>query len=194
MPIRKLQDVLELTFPATLPADAPSTTETVEGQVLLLFDECAPGVRRYVASFNLGAPATDDVVQEVFLALFRHLSLGRPATNLKGWVFRVAHNLALKQRQRTVKRGLVEGAWNAVVADQIADVGLNPEEHLAGLQRQRRLEEVLRLMPERDRQCIYLRAEGLCYRDIAKTLGISLGSVAKSVVRAMTRLAAADRE
>jgi RNA polymerase sigma-70 factor (ECF subfamily) len=37
-----------------------------------------------------------------------------------------------------------------------------------------------------------LRAEGLAYRDIAKALGISLGSVAKSLNRALLRLTRAD--
>ena len=47
-------------------------------------------------------------------------------------------------------------------------------------------------MPERDRRCLYLRAEGLSYRDIARTLDISLGSVAKSLTRAVTRLTTVD--
>jgi RNA polymerase sigma-70 factor (ECF subfamily) len=130
----------------------------------------------------------------VFLALFRHLSLGRPTTNLKGWLFQVAHNLALKHRQRTVKRGQIEGAWDAAAVDQILDARPNPEERLAERQRQRHLSGVLRLIPERDQRCIHLRAEGLCYRDIAKTLGVSLGSVAKSIGRAIDRLSAADME
>ena len=96
MPSQKLQDVIELTFPASLVADAPASPVAIQEDVLALFDECGPGVRRYVASFNLGRPATEDVVQDVFLALFRHLSLGRPTTNLKGWLFQVAHNLALR--------------------------------------------------------------------------------------------------
>lgn len=194
MPTQKLQDVIELTFPATLVAGTPVAPVLVEQEVLALFDDCGPGVRRYVASFNLGSAATEDVVQDVFLALFRHLSLGRPTTNLKGWLFQVAHNLALKQRQRIVKRGLIEGAWDALSAEQVLDDELNPEERLAERQRQRHLVDVLRLMPERDQRCIFLRAEGLCYRDIAKTLGVSLGSVAKSLVRAIGRLSAADRE
>jgi len=39
---------------------------------------------------------------------------------------------------------------------------------------------------------LFLRAEGLGYRDIAKTLNISLGGVAKSLARTMTRLTNAD--
>jgi RNA polymerase sigma-70 factor (ECF subfamily) len=37
---------------------------------------------------------------------------------------------------------------------------------------------------------VHLRAEGLRYRDIASVLGISLGAVAKSLTRALERLAA----
>lgn len=194
MASQNLQDVIELTFPATLVADTPATAAPVQDVVLALFDECGPGVRRYVASFNLDGATTEDVVQDVFLALFRHLSLGRPTSNLRGWLFQVAHNLALKHRQRTMRRALVEGAWDAAFADEILDGRLNPEERLAERQRQQHLVGVLRLMSDRDQRCIRLRAEGLCYRDIAKTLGVSLGSVAKSVVRAVSRLSAADME
>jgi RNA polymerase sigma-70 factor (ECF subfamily) len=193
MPTPKFQSAIGLPFPATLPADS-GASPAVDEHVLSLFDECAPGLRRYVGSFGLGAAATDDIVQEVFLALFRHLSLGRPATNLKGWLFQVAHNLALKQRQKTAKRQVTEGTWDAALADRVMDRAANPEERLADEERRQRLTEVLRQMPERDRRCVYLRAEGLYYRDIARTLGVSLGSVAKSLVRAVTRLAEADKE
>ncbi len=50
----------------------------------------------------------------------------------------------------------------------------------------------LRAMPEQDQCCLSLRAEGLRYRDIAEVLGISLGSVANSLERALSRLARAD--
>jgi RNA polymerase sigma-70 factor (ECF subfamily) len=194
MPTPKLQSAIGLPFPATLPSDARASAATAEVQVLRLFEECAPGLRRYVGSFGLGGAATEDIVQDVFLSLFRHLCLGRPATNLKGWLFQVAHNLALKQRHKMALRQATEGAWDAELTDRVIDRAANPEERFADEQRQRRLSEVLRLMPERDRRCIYLRVEGLCYRDIARTLHISLGSVAKSLERAVARLTAADKE
>lgn len=190
----KLQDAIRLPFPATLPARACESSPAIEDHVLALFDECGPGLQRYVASFNLNSAATEDIVQDIFLALFRHLSLRRPSTNLKGWLFQVGHNLALKERRRVLKRTLLEGGWDATAAERVVDHALNPEERLAREQRQRRLADVLLRMPERDRQCVYLRAEGLCYRDIAKTLGVSLGAVAKSVVRAISRLTAVDTE
>ncbi len=71
-------------------------------------------------------------------------------------------------------------------------VNANPEQQLASRQRQQRLLAVFRALPERDRRCLSLRAEGLRYRQIADALGISLGAVAKSLARSMTRMVNAD--
>ena len=68
----------------------------------------------------------------------------------------------------------------------------NPEEQLAGKQRQSRLRAVLRILPEQERYCLYLRAEGLRYREIASVLGISLGAVSISLTRSLARLERAD--
>ena len=162
----------------------------VEDEVLRLFDACAGGLRRYVASLGVEPASVDDVVQEVFLALYRHLRLGRSRENLKGWVFQVGHNLALKHRQCV--RRLPLTAWTAGTEEALVDPARNPEERMAGDQRQARLRAVLRALPERDRRCLYLRAEGFRYRDIARILGVSLGSVAKSVARGLARLTSAD--
>jgi len=192
MPSSKIQPAIELSLPATLRADDPAASQAAHDEVLLLFDECGTGLRRYLSSFGLGAAATDDLLQDVFMSLFRHLRLGRPRTNLKGWLFQVGHNLALKQRQKGLKRQQTESDWDTVVAERAIDPSANPEEQLAGDRRRQRLRAVVRALPERDRRCLYLRAEGLSYRDIARTLDISLGSVAKSLTRAVTRLTTVD--
>jgi RNA polymerase sigma-70 factor (ECF subfamily) len=193
MPPPKLQDVIGLTLPWDLRSDDTLALRRVQDEVLALFDDCAPGLRRYVRTFGLSAEATDDVVQDVFLALFRHLQLGRPRSNLKGWLFQVAHNLALKERHRMRRRQFAEGDWDGDAADRLVDPAAGAEERLARDDRSRHLRAVLRAVPERDRRCLYLRAEGLGYRDIARALGVSLGAVAKSVTRALARLTDADR-
>jgi RNA polymerase sigma-70 factor (ECF subfamily) len=112
----------------------------------------------------------------------------RPRDNLKGWTFKVAHNLSLKHRQK-LKRRETDIVSDVDLAELAIDPSLNPEQRLAEEQRQVILRSVMRALPERDRQCLYLRAEGLRYREIADVLGISLGSVAKSVTRSLARLA-----
>lgn len=188
----KIPSAFGLSLPVGLAGYEGESSAAIQDEVMRLFDECAPRLRRYAASFGLGVEATEDVVQEVFLQLFRHLQLGRSRANLHGWMFRVAHNLALKQRERTTRRQRTESAWDGALSEVIMDPGANPEQQLTEDRRGRRLRAVLRALPERDRQCLYLRAEGLRYREIAKTLDISLGAVAKSMTRAIARLMNAD--
>jgi RNA polymerase sigma-70 factor (ECF subfamily) len=181
-----------VSLPASLLGYGVESVSSAQEDVLRLFDECAPGLRRYVGAFGLTAEVTEDVVQEVFLQLFKHLGLGRSRANLRGWIFRVGHNLALKHREKAARRHRWEGTWDVTVVDRVIDPSSDPEQQLADGRRTRRLRAVVRALPERDRQCLFLRAEGLRYRDIARTLDISLGGVAKSLARSMTRLTNAD--
>lgn len=184
--------VFGVSLPASLLEYGAASTASTQEDVLHLFDECAPGLRRYVGAFGLTAEVTEDVVQEVFLQLFRHLQLGRSRANLRGWIFRVGHNLALKHREKAARRHRWESTWDVELVNRVIDPAANPEQQLADGRRVRRLRAVVRALPERDRQCLFLRAEGLRYRDIARTLDISLGGVAKSLARSMTRLTNAD--
>jgi RNA polymerase sigma-70 factor, ECF subfamily len=184
--------VFGVSLPASLAGYGAESTASTQEDVLRLFDECAPGLRRYVSAFGLTTEITEDIVQEVFLELFRHLRLGRSRANLRGWIFRVGHNLALKHRERAARRHRWEGTWDVELVDRVIDPAANPEQQLADDRRVRRLRAVVLALPERDRQCLFLRAEGLRYRDIARTLDLSLGGVAKSLARSMTRLTNAD--
>ena len=186
---------------ATLPQDTlldlalpvprqPPDPRFVHGEVLLLFDECRGGVQRYARSLGIGASDAEDVVQETFLALHRHLLRNGDRSNLRGWVFRVARNLALKRRARRGGSARIVYA-GGVVQDRI-DPASNPEERLLAGQRQSQLQAVLRALPDRDRQCLQLRAEGLRYREIAAVLGVSVGTVAGSLARAATRVRRAE--
>jgi RNA polymerase sigma-70 factor (ECF subfamily) len=133
----------------------------------------------------------EEVIQEVFLSLFRHLQLGRSRKNLRGWIFRVTHNLALKQRYANAgSRDKIE--TGETTAENHIDPALNPEEHLASAQRRRRLLAVVDALPEAEQNCLRLRAEGLRYREIAAVLGISLGSVSILLTRSIERLIRAD--
>lgn len=155
----------------------------VERDVLLLFDRHAAALLRYVASCGLARATTEDVVQDVYLALFRHLGRGGDRRNLRGWLFTTAHHLALKERRR-LRRHPADSAGD----DLRIDPALSPEARLASQQRRVRIRSIVRALPDRDRQCLLLRAEGLRYRDIAAALGMSIGGVAKSLTRAIARL------
>ena len=159
-------------------------TSSVQDLVSRLFEELQVPLSRYLLSFGLTLHDVEEVVQEVFLSLFLHVKHGKRQDNLRGWIFKVGHNLALKRRNRDAARSCEDGAD----AERHWDPGPNPEEQCAARQRQGKLQAVVRALPEVDRSCLYLRAEGLRYREIAEVLGISLGAVSLSLERSLARL------
>ena len=172
-------------------AVASTPAVEIENEVVLLFDEFRGRLLRYAISLGIGPQDGEDVIQEVFLSLFRHLRLGRSRSNLRGWIFRVAHHLALRQRTSRQKQQ-ARASSEALPLEARADSAANPEEQLDEMQRRKRLLLVFNALPERDRYCLSLRAEGLRYREIADVLGMSLGAVSNSLARSLARLARAD--
>jgi RNA polymerase sigma-70 factor (ECF subfamily) len=162
----------------------------LEEEVTRLFDQLRNPILRYVLSLGLSPQDGEEVIQEVFLSLFQHLRQGKSRHNLRGWVFRVAHNRALKRRCAQVHALMSLADVDA--ASRQVDPRPNPEEALAAKQRRERLFAVVRALPEHDRCCLHLRAEGLRYREIAEVLGMSLGAVSLSLVRSLARLGRAD--
>ncbi len=182
---------LSLPIPAEYATTASASPNEEEEAVVALFDLYRQRIFRYVLSFGLTPHDSEDVVQESFIALFSHLRMGRDRTNLRGWIFRVAHNLALKRRMSDLKAG------ETVCTDELTfevcpDHAPNPEQTLAFQQRQARLMAVVKALPELDERCLRLRAEGLKYREIADVLGVSLGAVSLALTRSLERLKRAD--
>lgn len=195
MTLDPADSVGELSLAPPIVADAGVVAEgqsQLECEVISLFDQFRSQILRYVLSFGLSVHDAEEVAQDVFLALFQHLMLGKSRRNLRGWIFRVAHNIALKQRYANSRwRDKIECDWN--LAEMQSDRSPSPEDHASSTQRRKRLLTVFLALPQDDRCCLRLRAEGLRYREIAEVVGRSLGAVSLSLTRSLARLMCADR-
>ena len=185
-----IESIREALFPAIAGAATSAKPSEIECEVMNLFEQFRNPLLRYALSFGIPMHDAEEIIQEVFLSLFRHLQLRRSRKNLRGWIFRVAHNLALKQRYSNQRYAHQQSP--AETAGEQCDPSPNPEEQLSSAQRRRGLMAVVRALPEADQDCLKLRAEGLRYREIAAVLGISLGSVSISLTRSLARLVRAD--
>jgi RNA polymerase sigma-70 factor (ECF subfamily) len=167
-----------------------AASDALADEVTAYFDQLRHPLLRYLLSFGLAPHDGEEVIQEVFLALFQHLRRGGARTNLRSWIFRVAHNLGLRRcNARRTEAKLFSGEE---ISEIPFDPAPNPEERWVRRERQRRLLAVVEALPEQDRRCLYLRAEGLRYREIVGVLGMSLGAVALSLSRTLARLSRAD--
>ena len=168
---------------------AGEETLSVEDQVLLLFDEMRLPIFRHLVWLHLRTDQAEDIVQETFLRLYQHLSMaGFARHNLRGWVWRVAHNLGVNLAMATSRKENGTELDLGEVSDWLADPGPNPEQALERLQSAERVAAGFETLNERDRQCVHLRAQGLGYRQIASVLGMGRSTVADTLDRITTFL------
>lgn len=127
------------------------------------------------------------MVQEVFTKLLKADDPG-PLTNPQAYLFKIASNLLRDKRRREVVRqiDLHEPFDDTYHAHQ----AISPERVLIGKQELDRLKTAILKFPPRVRAVFFLhRFEGLKYREISETLGISISSVEKHMMTAIRRLA-----
>jgi RNA polymerase sigma-70 factor, ECF subfamily len=148
------------------------------------FDEMRMPVYRYLVCNGLGMADAEEVVQETFLRLYRHLAGRGSRTNLRSWVFTVARNAAQDRRKSARSRLTVALDPAAGIVDPQA----GPEDQAIREERWRRLRSAIERLSANQRECILLRIAGLRYREIAETLGINVSSVGQLVERAAARL------
>jgi RNA polymerase sigma-70 factor (ECF subfamily) len=157
----------------------------LEQRITALFDELRDPVIRYLTCFRVQAADADEIVQDTFLRLFRYLQGGGTVENMRGWVFRVAHNVALNYIRDAKPAEPLPEDWD----EHSSQAGvLSPEEVLLQHEQLRRLFATINRLPLQQRQCLHLRVEGFRYREIAEIMGISIWTVAGYQRRAMKKL------
>ena len=162
----------------------------VEQEVIRAYESLRPPVYLYLAAVAGDASEAEDICQEVFLRLFVYCSdRGMVAPErMRSWVFRVGHNLAIDRiRMRKFRREL-DGDDPLPMLLQLPDAGRTPEETVLERERLEVVQRRLAQLSSQEQHCLYLRAEGFRYREIAEILGITSSSVAEFLRRALRKL------
>ena len=150
-----------------------------------LYRDLRKPLLRYLVCLGLSSDEAQDVVQDAFLILHRHLASGGSQENIRGWLFRVAHNQA-RNRQNRYDRNFsapMDPEMNAVLDEA------TPERAVLEKERYQQLDKAIRLLTASERECLLLRAAGLRYREIGEVLGIPTSTVNDTVDRAIKKLA-----
>jgi RNA polymerase sigma-70 factor (ECF subfamily) len=143
-------------------------------------------LRRLVWSYARDAHESEDLLQEIAMALWTALPRFRGDCSERTWVYRVAHNTAISHiasRNRRIARDQNDGFFIEPVSS------LNPESQAMELERRRRLWQAIRELPLADRQTMVLHLEGLTAVEIEGVTGLSAGSIATRLTRIRQKLA-----
>jgi len=148
----------------------------------------------HVAYRMLGDTAeASDVVQEIFIKVFRNIRSFKGEAALKTWIFRIALSEILnrlrwwKSRHRSSTVSLDDQPNG--LEYYVPDSGPSPEEMLESKEREVAIQEALVKLSSDHRSIIVLRdIEGFSYTEIADVLGISLGTVKSRLARGREEL------
>jgi RNA polymerase sigma-70 factor, ECF subfamily len=131
-----------------------------------------------------------DVVQEVFLKIFRNIHTFRNQSSLKTWIYRIAVNEAHNQRrwfsrhkQQEVELEGDDGIRRSYY-ETLSDPSASPFDYVLGREKQSLIEQALEEMNPGFRTAVVLRdLEDLTYEEIAEILQISMGTVKSRILR-----------
>jgi RNA polymerase sigma-70 factor (ECF subfamily) len=156
-----------------------------------LLDRNQSRVLRTLRLLGVAPQDREDVAQEVFIRVLRHLGGYRPGRSFGAWLYRVTVNAAHDHRSRKARRVSREEEATERL-ESAPDPGPGPAEAAGRGDLKRALEAALGVLTERERAVFVLRElEALETAEVARTLGITRITVRRHLGRARERLRSA---
>lgn len=154
-----------------------------------------PPIRRYVRRMIDHPDSEDDIVQDVFIAFYRHLANVNPPEKVRAYVYRIARNRCydeLRQWRRDQDMdalSLDDEPTHLWVSFTEAHVQPRPDDVTHWLLLHLEVREAMEALPEVQRQALMLYAEeGMSHAEIADIMGCSPGTVKSRVYYAKRNL------
>jgi RNA polymerase sigma-70 factor (ECF subfamily) len=158
----------------------------------LLIQRYEDRLRRYVRRLGVWLPdEQDDLLQDIFVKIYRNLHAFDQTLSFSSWVYRIAHNETVSSFRRRSSRGEGMGTLDAdEVLERLPDVTSLSDE-LSAQYDGTLVKSAVEKLDDKYRDIILLRYfEGMEYEEISDILEIPLGSVSTRIHRAKERLRA----
>jgi RNA polymerase sigma-70 factor (ECF subfamily) len=139
----------------------------------------------------------EDLVQEVFLRVFRARKNYKPTARFSTWIFTIAHNVARNARRTLARRREVHMQQQTTESQELATLeelakaasGMMPTRQLDKREMSDVVNMAIGLLNERQRMAVLLcKFEGMSYVDIADTMGMTPSAVKSLLSRARGNL------
>jgi RNA polymerase sigma-70 factor (ECF subfamily) len=126
--------------------------------------------------------AAEDLVQDTFVRAYQAITRLRPDTNLKAWLFRIAHNAYANWVRDRKGR-------NSILPAEVFDTRAGPEELAQENEANRDLQQAIDKLPEEWKAALLLRMqEDMAFREIALALGTTEETARWRVYKARQKL------
>ena len=165
-------------------SDAGGAAEPRDDRCVRLLHEHDRALRRLAASYEHDPSRQQDLLQEIWLAVWQALPRFRGDCSERTFVFRIAHNRGVSHIDHWRRRRTDSLDDAAPLAASQPD----PEHALSIEQRRERLQAAVQSLPMGLRQVVVLTLEGLSHAEVADVVGITENNVAVRLTRARAAL------
>ena len=145
-----------------------------------------PRLRRYARVLTGESTRADDLVQETLARAWEKRRLWAAGTDLRAWLFTIMHNVFVNQRataRRDAQSITLDDDDNGVARE----LSVRPNQHLR-VELHEIARELARLPGEQREVLLLAAVEELRYEEIARVLGIPIGTVMSRLSRAREKL------
>jgi len=142
-----------------------------------------PLISRIAMSYEADPGLREDLIQQIFLAIWQALPSFRADSSLKTFIARIAQNRAISFVAKEVRQPPV-----AEISETVETEAPNPEESAIDASERRILLDATRRLPLPQREVIILVLEGFDYAEIAEMLNIAPNALALRLSRAKAAL------
>jgi RNA polymerase sigma-70 factor (ECF subfamily) len=152
-------------------------------------DEHADALKTFAARMLGDDEFAEDVTQDSFLALYRHLH-EVPVHAYRPWLFRVARNLCLDQLRRRKHRAVLfrDLTTNDDVNIDFESGDIRPDQVAQTREMRYAIEQAIAALPTKFREVFLLcEMQKLSYEEAATSLSIPVKTVSTRLFRARTR-------
>ncbi len=156
----------------------------------LLYERYYPRLMRFLVSWVKDKDLAQDLVQEAFLRVHRHITKYKPQRKFSTWIFMISANLAKNAYRNKGRSPLVSietfaNEEGEIHLSGLSDTRFGPDRLMNGREAVRAFDEALRALPyHRRRMFILRRIERMDLKSIAKTMKCPVGTVKSNVNRA----------
>jgi RNA polymerase sigma-70 factor (ECF subfamily) len=195
----------DMSMPASTTYDPRPTTygDASDEQLVALLaagnqDVLAPLYQRYarlifgVAAQSLDRAAAEEIVQDVFLAVWRKAdSFDAQQGSFRPWVLQLTHWRVINELRRRSRRPAVESDPEGERLGAVSDPSPKPEDVAWQEERRAAVRDALNALPSAQRQAVGLAFfDDLTHEQVASTLNLPLGTAKTRIRTGLQRLRA----
>jgi len=147
-----------------------------------IWEDFKEPLKRFIAGRVVNEYDAEDILQEIFFKIHKHIGCLKEKSKVQAWVFQIARNAVIDHYRYQKTKAQLSVVPEDIIDEPVAIIDANQDIIPC-------LRSMINYLPEKYRQAILLPVfEGLTQKELAEKLGLSLSEAKSRIQRARKEL------